>query len=131
MVKAFLPIFKKQVTAYGDSQIMNIVSMAGMLSGGGLGLAPYEVSKHAAEAFTDALRLEMKMFGISVVSVNPSFHTTALTTNVQARLKKENWDTMSPELQNEYGQGTYCTYYRYNAMQCNAIGRRDHRRMVP
>jgi NAD(P)-dependent dehydrogenase (short-subunit alcohol dehydrogenase family) len=109
MVKAFLPLFKKQATAYGDSQIMNMVSMAGMLSGTGLGLAPYEVSKHAAEAFTDALRLEMKMFGVSVVSVNPSFHTTPLTTNIQAKLKKGLWDPMPPALQNEYGPGTYHT----------------------
>jgi 11-cis-retinol dehydrogenase len=78
MVKAFLPIFKKQVVqnTYRDAQIMNVISMAGLLGNGGLAHSPYEVSKNAAEAFTDGLRLEMKMFGIKVVALNPSFHKT-------------------------------------------------------
>jgi short-subunit dehydrogenase len=106
MTKAFLPIFKQQAIGrtYGDSQIVNMVSMAGMLSGGGIGLTAYEVSKNAAEAFTDALRLEMKMFGVKVVSVNPSFHSTPLVSDTKKNLK-DSWDNMSPDLQKEYGQG--------------------------
>jgi NAD(P)-dependent dehydrogenase (short-subunit alcohol dehydrogenase family) len=106
MTKAFLPIFKQQAIGrtYGDSQIVNMVSMAGMLSAGGIALPAYEVSKNAAEAFTDALRLEMKMFGVKVVSVNPSFHSTPLVSDTQKKLK-EAWENMSPDLQKEYGHG--------------------------
>jgi 3-hydroxybutyrate dehydrogenase len=107
MVKAFLPIFKQQAInqSYRDSQIVNVISMAGMLSGGGLGLTPYEVAKNAAEAFTDSLRLEMKMFGVQVVAVNPSFHKTPLVQNLKQRLTKDLWEPLSPDLQKEYGRG--------------------------
>jgi NAD(P)-dependent dehydrogenase (short-subunit alcohol dehydrogenase family) len=109
--KAFLPIFKQQAAerSYADSQIVNVVSMAGMLSAGGWGATPYEVSKNAAEAFTDGLRLEMKMFGVKVVSVNPSMHQTPLTDNdrVEKRSREEVWEPMAPSLKQEYGQGMY------------------------
>jgi 3-hydroxybutyrate dehydrogenase len=107
MIKAFLPIFKQQAIdqSYRDSQIVNVISIAGMFSGSGLGLTPYEVAKNAAEAFTDSLRLEMKMFGVQVVAVNPSFHKTPLVQNVKQRLTKDLWESLSPDLQKEYGQG--------------------------
>jgi len=106
MTKVFLPIFKQQAIGrtYGDSQIVNMVSTAGMLSACGLGTTAYEVSKNAAEAFTNALRLEMKMFGVKVVSVNPSFHSTPLVSDIKIKLK-EVWDNLLPDLQKEYGQG--------------------------
>jgi NAD(P)-dependent dehydrogenase (short-subunit alcohol dehydrogenase family) len=66
-----------------------MISIAGMLSAGGGAASAYEVSKNAAEAFTDALQLEMKMFGVKVVLVNPSFHSTPLvsdTKKVKGRL---------------------------------------------
>jgi NAD(P)-dependent dehydrogenase (short-subunit alcohol dehydrogenase family) len=114
MSKAFLPIFKRQATEFKQKpnnaslfyapKIVNMVSMAGT-SRGGLALSPYEVSKAAAEAFTDALRLEVKPWGIHVVSINPSFHTTPLTTNVYDRLHKDLWTPLSPDLKQEYGEG--------------------------
>jgi NAD(P)-dependent dehydrogenase (short-subunit alcohol dehydrogenase family) len=107
MVKAFLPIFKRQAAeqTYGDARIMNVVSMAGMLSAGGMAMTPYEVSKNAAEAFTDGLRLEMKMFGVDVIAVNPSFHKTPLATGIRRRLEKDIWDQLNPKIKKEYGQG--------------------------
>lgn len=107
MVRAFLPVFKKQAIdrTYGDAQVVNMISMAGMLSGGGFAGTAYEVSKNAAEAFTDGLRLEMKMFGVKVVAVNPSFHETPLVASVPERLKAELWEPLSPDLKEEYGQG--------------------------
>ena len=106
MAKAFLPIFKRQAAdqTYSDARIMNVISMAGMISAGGLGLSPYEVAKNAAEAFTDGLRLEMKMFGVDVIAVNPSFHKTPLVTNVRPQMEKF-WDELNPNLKKEYGQG--------------------------
>ena len=81
--------------------------MAGMAAGSGLAMTPYEVSKNAAAAFTDGLRLEMKMFGIDVVAVNPSFHKTPIVEDIRVRMKAGLWDTISPEFKEEYGQGAF------------------------
>jgi NAD(P)-dependent dehydrogenase (short-subunit alcohol dehydrogenase family) len=125
MVKAFLPIFKSQAvyvfrddqrpknrpsplsSSFYAPQIVNVISMAGT-SRGGLALTPYEVSKTAAEAFTDGLRLEMKMWGVTVVDINPSFHTTPLTTNIYDKLQEELWTRqLSDSLKREYGRGMF------------------------
>jgi NAD(P)-dependent dehydrogenase (short-subunit alcohol dehydrogenase family) len=107
MVKAFLPLLKKQAIqgSYGQSQIVNMVSCAGMASAGGLGGAPYEVSKHAAEAFTDSLRLELKTFGIKVVAVNPSFHSTDMVDSTDELLDPDNmWNRLTSAHHEEYGK---------------------------
>lgn len=108
MVKAFLPIFKKQVLTkrYENAQIANIISVAGMLSAGGFAISPYEVSKNAAESFTDSLRLEMKMFGIKVIAVNPTFHETPLVTEGLENIRSKVFDCLSPTTMEEYGEGT-------------------------
>ena len=106
MTKAFLPTFKKQAIS-GDhkhSQIVNVISVAGMTSGGGLAASAYEASKHATEAFTNALRLELKMFDIRVVAINPSFFDTPLTNGVQERLREQLSKKISPDLREEYGE---------------------------
>jgi NAD(P)-dependent dehydrogenase (short-subunit alcohol dehydrogenase family) len=118
MVKAFLPIFKMQAAeqTYGDARIMNVISMAGMLSAGGLATSPYEVAKHAAEAFTDGLRLEMKMFGVDVIAVNPSFHKTPLIADVRRQLEKV-WADLDQKVKEEYGQGMSSTVMALSSRQ--------------
>jgi NAD(P)-dependent dehydrogenase (short-subunit alcohol dehydrogenase family) len=109
MTKAFLPILKKQTVTgnYCCSQIVNIISISGMTSAGGLAASTYEGSKHAAEAFTNALRLEMKMFGIRVVAINPSFFNTPLTNGVRERFSALLSEKLSVSTKEEYGQGTF------------------------
>jgi NAD(P)-dependent dehydrogenase (short-subunit alcohol dehydrogenase family) len=109
MTKVILPILKKQIAtgSYTSAQIVNIVSVAGMTSAGGLAASAYEGSKHAAEAFTNALRLEMKMFGIRVVALNPSFFDTPLTQNVKERFSFQLSQKLSTDTQNEYGIGKW------------------------
>lgn len=60
-----LPIMRKQ----GSGLIINTSSVAGksVLYYGGW----YHVSKYSVEAFSDALRMEMKPFGIDVVMIEP------------------------------------------------------------
>jgi NAD(P)-dependent dehydrogenase (short-subunit alcohol dehydrogenase family) len=60
--------------AQGDGRIVNISSMGGKLvfPGGGA----YHATKHAVEAFSDALRFEVAGFGIKVVIVEPGLITT-------------------------------------------------------
>jgi NAD(P)-dependent dehydrogenase (short-subunit alcohol dehydrogenase family) len=119
MAKAFLPIFKRQAAeqTYGDARIMNVISMAGMLSASGLALNPYEVAKHAAEAFTDGLRLELKMFGVDVIAVNPSFHKTPLVADIRRQLEKDVWDQLNPKVKQEYGQGMSSTLMALSSRQ--------------
>lgn len=63
--KKVLPIMRAQ----RSGRIVNIASIAGRmcLAYGGW----YHVSKYAVEAFSDALRIEVKPFGIDVVLVEP------------------------------------------------------------
>jgi NAD(P)-dependent dehydrogenase (short-subunit alcohol dehydrogenase family) len=120
ITKVFLPIFKRQATTLLKSkknlfyapQIMNMISMAST-SRGGMSLLPYEVSKTAALAFSDGLRLEMKSWKVRVVDVNPSFHTTPLTNNIYERLRQDLWAPLSEELKEEYGQEFFENYARH------------------
>jgi NADP-dependent 3-hydroxy acid dehydrogenase YdfG len=54
--------------------IINISSIAGKLTFPGNG--PYAASKHAVEAFTDAMRHELSPMGIRIVSIRPAFIDT-------------------------------------------------------
>lgn len=107
MVKTFLPLLKEQAIqgSYTTSQIVNIVSVAGMSSASGLAGTPYEVSKHAIEAFTDSLRLELKTFRIKVVAVNPSFHSTEMVDSTDELLDPTSvFQSLSTKHQEEYGK---------------------------
>ena len=57
-----------------DGRIVNISSMGGKLvfPGGGA----YHATKHAVEAFSDALRFEVAGFGVKVVIIEPGLITT-------------------------------------------------------
>ena len=54
--------------------IVNLSSMAGKFAFPGSG--PYAATKHAVEAITDALRIEIRPFGIRVVAIRPGFIAT-------------------------------------------------------
>ncbi len=60
----------------GAREIVNLSSMGGKLTfpGGGA----YHATKHAVEALSDALRCEVRGFGVRVVIVEPGLITTAL-----------------------------------------------------
>jgi len=105
--KKFLPIFKQQASQgiYNEARLVNMVSMAGVVTGG-LFSVGYEASKHAADAFTTNLRLETKNLGLKVVVINPSFHRTPLTSTMSSNLQKL-WQSLSPEKREEYGEGKY------------------------
>lgn len=70
LCRAVLPGMRSR----GNGRIINVSSVAGrgVLYFGGW----YHVSKYAVEAFSDALRIEMKPFGVDVVLVEPGgIHT--------------------------------------------------------
>lgn len=71
LTKAVLPGMRSR----GFGRIVNIGSVAGKaaMNFGGW----YNISKFAVEAFSDALRIEMKPFGVSVVLIEPGTIKTA------------------------------------------------------
>lgn len=70
MCQAVIPGMK----ARGSGRIINVSSIAGVLSGAMS--APYAMTKHAVEALTVALREEMAPYGIDVTKINPGPYLT-------------------------------------------------------
>ena len=70
MCQLVLPSMRKE----GSGRIVNMSSMGGKLTfpGGGI----YHATKHAVEALSDALRFEVRGFGIDVVVIEPGLIVT-------------------------------------------------------
>ena len=72
--KAFAPqIIESQ------GRIINISSISGTLSGPLYGI--YSMSKHALEAYTDSLAIEMDILGVKVIGVEPGNYKTNIFHN--------------------------------------------------
>jgi NAD(P)-dependent dehydrogenase (short-subunit alcohol dehydrogenase family) len=74
-IRAVLPAMR----ARGDGTIVNVSSIAGIVARpyGGL----YAASKHALEAISEALHLEVQPFGVRVVLIEPGQYGTRLLDN--------------------------------------------------
>ncbi|MDH3440575.1 MAG: SDR family NAD(P)-dependent oxidoreductase, partial [Gammaproteobacteria bacterium] len=66
--------------------------ISGILSGFMFG--PYSMSKHAVEAFTDSLALEMRKFDVAVSVIEPGNYRSAIVDNIFQRLEERG---QSPE----------------------------------
>lgn len=110
-VKSILPLLKHQFykRSYKHARIVNVISMAGLVSGMP-GCSMYMSSKFAAEAFSHTLRTELAPFQIDVVNVNPSFHKTDLVTSGSFKIRSE-WKGLKPEIRQEYGEGKPIDYH--------------------
>jgi NAD(P)-dependent dehydrogenase (short-subunit alcohol dehydrogenase family) len=64
LTRACLPLLRD-----AQGRIVNISSISGLIAMPGVSV--YAASKHAVEAVTDALRVELQPFGIKVVAVEP------------------------------------------------------------
>ena len=74
ITKAFAPqIIESQ------GRIVNISSISGTLSGPLYGI--YSMSKHALEAYTDSLAIEMDILGVKVIGVEPGNYKTNIFHN--------------------------------------------------
>jgi NAD(P)-dependent dehydrogenase (short-subunit alcohol dehydrogenase family) len=71
VTQAALPALRK-----ARGRIVNMTSIGGRLASPFLG--PYNASKYALEAVTDALRLELRQFGVQVAAVEPGAVATPI-----------------------------------------------------
>ncbi|WGO84177.1 SDR family oxidoreductase [Arsenophonus apicola] len=67
--------------AHGEGRIIQTSSLLGIVSSPGRGA--YAASKHALEAWSDALRLELKGSGVQVCIIEPGPIETRFTDNVE------------------------------------------------
>ncbi|SPM32554.1 NADP-dependent 3-hydroxy acid dehydrogenase YdfG [Mycobacterium rhizamassiliense] len=70
VTQAALPLLRAQ----GSGHILQVSSVGGLFSGPNLGL--YTASKHALEAFSEALAFEVEPFGVKVTLIEPGFFAT-------------------------------------------------------
>ena len=80
VTRAFAPLIiesKGRITTTGS--ISGILS--GMLAG------PYSMSKHAVEAFTDSLAVEMQKFGVSVSVIEPGNYRSSIIDSLIDRME--------------------------------------------
>ena len=82
--QAFLPLLRLGGT---DARVVNISSGAGRIAMPLLG--PYCSSKFALEAISDAMRVELRGFGIKVVVIEPGFIDTPMQTKTQTQVPEE------------------------------------------
>jgi NAD(P)-dependent dehydrogenase (short-subunit alcohol dehydrogenase family) len=74
-IRSFLP----HIRAHGEGgHIVNTASMAGMISGGGLGFSPYAATKFAVVAMSEGLSAQLKPHGIGVSVLCPHFVRTGI-----------------------------------------------------
>lgn len=80
VTKAFAPLI---IEAKG--RVVNISSISGILSGPYFG--PYSMSKHAVEAYGDALGAEMQRFGVRVSLIEPGNYRSEIGRNTMAQVE--------------------------------------------
>jgi len=77
VIQAYLPLLGAQLPQEGaPGKIINISSVSGFFAASFTG--PYAMSKYALEAMTDALRRELIIYGIDVISIQPGATDTAI-----------------------------------------------------
>ena len=80
ITNAFAPLI---IEAKG--RIVNVSSISGILSGPFLG--PYSMSKHAIEAYADALAAEMNSLGVKVSLIEPGNYRSEIGRNTQPQVE--------------------------------------------
>ncbi len=83
MTRALLPSMRAQ----GSGHIINLTSIGGLVSFGGFG--PYCASKFALEGWSEALRDEVKGFGIRVTIVEPGAFRTEFAGDKNMRPERQ------------------------------------------
>ncbi|MFZ2971578.1 MAG: SDR family oxidoreductase [Ferribacterium limneticum] len=77
MAATFAPFISAMKAAAGEKRLVGIASVAGIR--GLPGAEAYSASKAAAIAYLESLRLEMRPYGIKVVTIAPGYIETPMT----------------------------------------------------
>ncbi|PKO94746.1 MAG: short-chain dehydrogenase [Betaproteobacteria bacterium HGW-Betaproteobacteria-10] len=77
MAATFAPFIPAMKAAGGEKRLVGIASVAGIR--GLPGAEAYSASKAAAMAYLESLRLEMRPYGIKVVTIAPGYIATPMT----------------------------------------------------
>lgn len=101
ITKAFLPLLKRT-----KGRVVNVASSSGRLSAPFA--AAYCISKFGVEAFSDALRNEMKHFGVTVHIIEPGIFKTAIT-DAEKNIKylQRLWENLDGDTKECYGEEFY------------------------
>ncbi|KAI1286955.1 3beta-hydroxysteroid dehydrogenase dhs-16 [Halotydeus destructor] len=96
--KAFLPLLRQTK----NSRVVIVTSAASRAASPGI--VAYSMSKFAVRAFADGLRNEVRDFGMSVATIEPTMYGTNMA-NRQLVLKTFNelWQSTAPAVQAELG----------------------------
>ena len=95
VTKAFAPLILES-----KGRITTIGSINGIVAGPFSG--PYAMSKHAVEAFADALAAEMAGFGVKVSVVEPGRYRSSMSTNVMQRWREKNRTAKGSRFEDQY-----------------------------
>jgi NAD(P)-dependent dehydrogenase (short-subunit alcohol dehydrogenase family) len=95
VTRAFLPLIRR-----GRGRIVHIGSISGRIGSPFIG--PYAASKHAVEALTDALRLELRPEGIRVAVIEPGQVRTPIWEKALEQSQRMT-DQIPPEGMTRYG----------------------------
>ncbi len=94
VTQAFLPCIRQ-----AKGRIINVSSIGGRLAGPNIGA--YHASKFALEGITDTLRIELKRWGIEVISIEPGSIRTPIWETSTA-LAKQLFAQMPPQFRELY-----------------------------
>ena len=95
VIQAMLPLLRE-----GEQpRIVNVSSLMGKVAMPMLGA--YSMSKHALEAMTDVLRLELAQWGIHVAAIEPGAVDTPMTNQMETLLKDHD-ASLTPDMQTKY-----------------------------
>ena len=97
IIKEFLPLLKRT-----KGRVVNIASCLGRVAVPGA--AAYCISKFGVQAFSDALRSEMRHFGVTVHIIEPGFFKTNITdTKRNVQHLKTLWENLDANTKESYG----------------------------
>jgi NAD(P)-dependent dehydrogenase (short-subunit alcohol dehydrogenase family) len=105
VTQAFLPLLRQaRASTRGDHRAGRIVFMSSISGRSALPFTgAYAASKHALEAAADALRVELKPFGITVSLVEPGVVATPIWDTARAAGER-NLEVMPPQVHEYYGR---------------------------
>lgn len=101
VTKAFLPLLKST-----KGRVVNVASAWGRVSipGG----ACYSIAKYGVQAFSDALRNEMKQFGVTVHIIEPGrFKTNITAAEKNIQYLEKLWENLDADTKKSYGNEYY------------------------